>query len=59
MNLDEYIKLTSGVFDKFVVEEKASWAGKKERSYAKPWDKDEYTVKQRYIIEQKRKAKGY
>jgi hypothetical protein len=59
LKFTDYLELTGDVFDKNVVEEKASWAGKKEQSYAKPWDKDEYTMKQRYIIQEKRKAKGY
>ena len=56
LNFEEYLELTSGVFDPYVKEEKSTWGGKK---YSKPWDKEEYGHKRSRMIEEKRKAKDW
>ena len=56
MKFEDYLELTSGVFDKYVKEEKSTWGGKK---YSRPWDKEEYGFKQRRMIEEKRQAKEW
>ena len=56
LKFNDYLDLTGDVFDKYVIEEKSSYGGK---SYSRPWDKEAYTVSQRKIIEDKRKAKEW